>query len=851
MDAADQNPLEQTVRLHRERLAAVVEMATDAFIVIDDGGRIRLFNAAAERLFSCSEQDAIGTPLQRLIPPRLHARYQAAMDHWRHDHPRVRDVGMRSTCWALRTSGETFPCEVWIAQCHVGGTRESMISVRDITERKQSAKATRHRVEFERFLFDLSRTFIAIPEESIDANMTQGLARVGTFLEMDRVTLLELSHDRDAMTVVYSWSHPEVVTPPSVLTSQMQPWWLRQVLRGDVSLASRVDDLPEEAAAEKEYLRQRGVASAASIPLKVGGEIAGAMSFVTTHRHVLWTPELVNQLRAIGDILWNALKRRQSMQALLAARETARESEERFRFIANAAPVMIWMSDVDKQVTYVNQRWLDFTGWPPNVVPGHRWMGLIHPDDVERCGDVYVKAFDQRNPFEVDHRLRRHDGEYRWTVTVGVPRYATDRSFIGYVGTAVDVTDRKLVEDALLESHAALQERTVELERRTTQLSHLASDLTLAEQRAREELAKTLHDGLQQLLAVAAINVESHIMRESQRGTPHDDLVQAKNHLDDAIAAARSLSVELFPPVLQTSGLPTALGWLADWSRRKYGLEVTVSADPRANSDRKDVRVLLFGSVRELLFNVVKHAHVDRVTVDLVLGPNDTLCITVMDEGRGFDPMQLDERAKDNQGGWGLFSIRERLTLLGGRFDIESAPGRGTRFRLIAPRDSGRPVGAESPSSHAAIAQTTHHAAGGASPYALRILIADDHPALRKTFRELLQARPEFQVVGEAANGLEAIAQAHELRPDVVLMDVSMPDMDGVEATRRIRAELPSIQILGFSIYPRMGLHAIELAGAEAFFTKGVDTPRLINHLLVKHASFLSGHLGQSTEGSR
>jgi DNA-binding NarL/FixJ family response regulator len=122
----------------------------------------------------------------------------------------------------------------------------------------------------------------------------------------------------------------------------------------------------------------------------------------------------------------------------------------------------------------------------------------------------------------------------------------------------------------------------------------------------------------------------------------------------------------------------------------------------------------------------------------------------------------------------------------------------------------------------------------------LRVLIADDHPALRKTFRELLQARPEIQVVGEGTNGLEAIAQARMLRPDVVLMDVSMPEMDGVEATRRIHAELPFIQILGLSVYPRsagMDPHPIELAGAEAFFTKGTDTQRLIDHLLVKHAS--------------
>jgi DNA-binding NarL/FixJ family response regulator len=127
------------------------------------------------------------------------------------------------------------------------------------------------------------------------------------------------------------------------------------------------------------------------------------------------------------------------------------------------------------------------------------------------------------------------------------------------------------------------------------------------------------------------------------------------------------------------------------------------------------------------------------------------------------------------------------------------------------------------------------HDARDTSP--LRILIADDQPALRKSFRELLEARREFQVVGEAANGLEAIAQAGVLQPDVVLMDVSMPELDGVEATRRLRVDLPHIQILGFSVYPRLeGPHPIERAGAAGFFTKGIDTQRLIHHLLIKQA---------------
>ena len=227
----------------------------------------------------------------------------------------------------------------------------------------------------------------------------------------------------------------------------------------------------------------------------------------------------------------------------------------------------------------------------------------------------------------------------------------------------------------------------MELEHRTAQLSRLASDLTLAEQHAREELAKTLHDGLQQLLVSASMNLDRHATRDAPRVIgPDEPLARAKRHLEQAIAAARSLSLELFPPVLHGSGLPAALTWLAERTRDQYGLLVQVSADPLANSDRKDVRTLLFESVRELLFNAVKHAQVDRVTIDLSLDRDDALCIIVADQGIGFDPAGLVERGKGGQAGWGLFSIRERLTLLGGRFDIESAPGQGTLFRLVAPR---------------------------------------------------------------------------------------------------------------------------------------------------------------------
>jgi CheY-like chemotaxis protein len=400
-----------------------------------------------------------------------------------------------------------------------------------------------------------------------------------------------------------------------------------------------------------------------------------------------------------------------------------------------------------------------------------------------------------------------------------------------------DITDRQRAE-------SALQERTAELEYRTTQLSRMASDLTLAEQHAREQIARTLHDGLQQLLVIVSFNLEQQRKRDREAGiAPSDPLSEAKHHLDQAIAAARSLNFELFPPVLQHSGLPDALEWLANWTHDKYKLDVQVVADSRADSARKDVRTLLFESVRELLFNAVKHAHADRATLELALDADDQLCITVTDQGIGFEPAGLDDRSKAGQVGWGLFSIRERLTLLGGRVDVDSAPGRGTRVRLVAPRGAAQSAGADADvSGLAPIGPAWAGDGGRASPDALRILIVDDHAAVRSALRDILHERPQLSVVGDASNGVEAIAHAHTLRPDVILMDIAMPHMDGVETTARIRAELPGIEILGLSMQPRgAAAHAIEQAGAAGFFVKGIDTQRLIDHLLVVHASRSAG----------
>src|SRR5262245_64826624 len=197
--------------------------------------------------------------------------------------------------------------------------------------------------------------------------------------------------------------------------------------------------------------------------------------------------------------------------------------------------------------------------------------------------------------------------------------------------------------------------------------------------------------------------------------------------------AARTLNVNLFPPVLHRGGLPAALAWLAKRTQEQYNVVVSVTADPRANPEASDVRILLFEGVRELLFNAIKHARVDRVDVNLALGPGDTIHIQVSDEGIGFDPAGTLHHKDQHQVGLGLFSIQERLALLGGHLNIQSAPGKGARFSLNLPR-TGVPrlgTGAEIQRHDTGWQERLVCDSTSATLKALRILIADDHAVAR------------------------------------------------------------------------------------------------------------------------
>lgn len=248
-----------------------------------------------------------------------------------------------------------------------------------------------------------------------------------------------------------------------------------------------------------------------------------------------------------------------------------------------------------------------------------------------------------------------------------------------------DVTARKQAEQQLHEMNEALErqvtERTAEAQQRAVQLHQLAIELTQAEQREQQRLAQILHDHLQQLLVAAKI--KARVVQIGLKDDPVQDSVrQVQDLLEESITVSRSLTMDLSPPILRQEDLGPILQWLAGWIQDKHGLHVSIEASERIDLPSGEIRYLLFRGVRELLFNVVKHAGTEEAVVRAQRAEGQVL-VTVADEGRGFD---VAGRPVDRTvGGFGLSSLRERLEMLGGQIRVESRPGRGTRVILGVP----------------------------------------------------------------------------------------------------------------------------------------------------------------------
>ena len=362
---------------------------------------------------------------------------------------------------------------------------------------------------------------------------------------------------------------------------------------------------------------------------------------------------------ATGKIIGSSKIARDITERKRAEKEL-KKSERRFRLMADSAPMLIWLSGPDTLATDFNKAWLEFTGRTMQQELGEGWIRDLHPDDVHRHLETYAHAFEKKQEFTSEYRMRRHDGQYRWMLDQSVTRFLDDGTFAGYVGYCLDISDQKETTAARIE---------------------LSGRFIHAQEAERERIARELHDNINQRLALLANGLQefehaTSADRDPLQNKQLQDLWQLTNEIATDI---QHMSHQLHPSKLHYLGLAAAVRDLCREFSRQHKFEVECVVRDLPQDLEESVSLSLFRTVQEALHNVVKHGHARHVKVELTC-QSSVVELRVSDDGIGFNP----EQARENHG-LGLVSMRERLRSVGGEFSIWSRPSLGTQVTGTVP----------------------------------------------------------------------------------------------------------------------------------------------------------------------
>ncbi len=409
------------------------------------------------------------------------------------------------------------------------------------------------------------------------------------------------------------------------------------------------------------------------------------------------------------------------------AEEQLRKTEVKYRTLIEQIPAITYTAAINETSTtlYVSPQVEDILGLTqaeyeqdPDL-----WGKKLHPEDRDRVLDKLKKTHSTGVPFRCEYRMFAADGGIVWLRDEAVIIKSENGKDAFLQGVMFDITELKHAEQALRRIEENLRRSKDELEERVKQrtsdleqvnkrlraeirtrkqaqtellvyqsrLRSLASELSLAEERTRRRIATDVHDHIGQNLAMAKMRLQ--LLAESVQ-TAQDRLIigEISDIIAGTIESTRSLTFEISPPVLYELGFEAAVEWLLRKARKQQGLKTDFQTDGYKKPLDETVCVFLFQAVRELLVNVAKHAHAKNVTVS-VYSRNEHIQVAVADDGVGFDTKK-SESLQPNPAGFGLFSIRERLSYIGGNLKIHSAPGKGTEITITAPlagqeRDTG------------------------------------------------------------------------------------------------------------------------------------------------------------------
>ena len=480
----------------------------------------------------------------------------------------------------------------------------------------------------------------------------------------------------------------------------------------------------------------------------------------------------------------------------------------------DAAPVLIWSATLAGANEWLSPSWATFTGRPIDELSGDGWMQSVHQEDRERCAGIRAASFQAAAPFTMDFRLRRHDGEYRWMLDNGVPRFGSDGAALGFVGSAVDIHERKTLEEALAERTQALR---------------------LAERRQGQFLAMLSHELRNPLAPIA--NAAS-VLRTLEHSNPI--LVRLREILDRQVGRLSRLVEELIDVTRAAQGQISLV-------RERISVDGIVqravaqshnkinAGKHRLEVDVPDQRLQVRGdagrlaqALANLIGNAAKFTFEPDVVTITVRRAAKTVQISVKDRGQGIDaaflPLAFELFAQQDQtlarslGGLGVgLTLARRIAQLHGG-DVEAfseGPGKGAEFVLWLPL-------LEASAANASPAPTANPG------QSYRMLIVEDDADALESLR--LQMELWGNEVTTARSADEALAIATTSRPEIVLCDIGLPGMDGLSLVRALRDKLGDAPVMFAAVTGYAGVDDQERAlkaGFDSFLVKPLEPDSL------------------------
>ncbi len=503
-------------------------------------------------------------------------------------------------------------------------------------------------------------------------------------------------------------------------------------------------------------------------------------------------------------LVWMQQRLRGEWLVAQAERLRATSVQGQYHLLLQTTDQGIFGLDDGGRCTFINRAAAEMLGYSGNRLLGQPLHEkLYHGDGTPCVPDIcpMQQLITHGQAYRLtEHILWRNDGSALPVEGSAFP-LNDSQSTTRFVVTFMDVRERN--------------ERTQALLQYQEQLQSLASQLRKTEENVRQRLATDLHDNLAQMLALCRMKLGS--LNRTAPETLKGSLTSVVDLINEALRYTRELMSDLRPPMLgDERDLGAAVQWVTEKLER-YGLTVTVIDDHRHKPLDADVLRIAYQSLHELLFNVLKHAGTASATV-LLRRFDHYFIMEVRDRGAGFREAAL--RAPTGQGGFGLFNMREQIQRAGGRMKIKSTPSSGSRVVIVLPLQAGAPVAQTGgPAAETGESLSPHPTEKHAT---IRILLVDDHQIMREGLRSMIEGEKDCEVIAEAGDGQMAVELATTLRPDVIVMDINMPRVNGLEATRRIKRMMPEIAIIGLSVQedPTLEQFMYE-AGASAYLSKG------------------------------